>query len=68
MPELDRIAQRYASRRPFLGIDLDEALISAKEHYCSDPTSTDAPEGVFRVCLRREQSRRLKCCDDVDHF
>jgi hypothetical protein len=58
--ELVRIAQRYESHSQFLGSNLDDALAGAMEYFCFNPKSDLHPECVFRMCLRREQSRRLK--------
>jgi len=58
--ELVRIAQRYESRSRFLGSNLDDALAGAMEYFCFNPKSNLRPECVFRLCLLREQSRRLK--------
>jgi hypothetical protein len=58
--KLLRISTRYASRSRFLGSNLDDALASAMEFFCDNPESDSRPEAVFRLCLLREQSKRLK--------
>lgn len=58
--ELERIAKRFESRARFLGSNLDDALADAMEFFCFHPKSNLRPESVFRMCLRREQSNRLK--------
>lgn len=58
--ELVRIAQRYESRSRFLGSNIDDALAGAMEFFCFNPKSNLRPESVFRLSLRREQSKRLK--------
>ena len=58
--ELLRICQRHANRSQFLGSNLDDALAGAMEYFCFNPESKSRPEAVFRLCLLREQSKRLK--------
>ena len=61
--ELLKIARRYELKWKYLGSDLDEALLNSMEYYFQRPTSVNRPEGVFRICLRREQAKRLKFSD-----
>jgi hypothetical protein len=58
--EVREVARRHAHRARELGSDLEEAALSAQEYYCDHPHSVHPPAAIFRVCLRRALSKRLR--------